>query len=112
MAGDHPAPQRPDPASPGTDDAQERVNWRMPPLALLKPVDWSPGHQAGHGAGRRLPRDLRHPASRQGRPARGRVILLMTAAHLPHYTSTDAITGTVIFAVLLIIVAVAALRRR
>ena len=21
----------------------ERSNWRMPPLALLKPVDWSPG---------------------------------------------------------------------
>jgi hypothetical protein len=23
--------------------AQERTNWRMPPLALLKPVAWSPG---------------------------------------------------------------------
>ena len=21
----------------------ERMNWRMPPLALLKPVAWSPG---------------------------------------------------------------------
>jgi hypothetical protein len=23
--------------------AQERLNWRMPPLALLKPVPWSAG---------------------------------------------------------------------
>jgi len=23
--------------------AAERESWRMPPLALLKPVDWSPG---------------------------------------------------------------------
>jgi hypothetical protein len=36
---------------------------------------------------------------------------LVTAAHLPHYTSTDAITGTVIFVALLVIFAVAALRR-
>ncbi len=27
--------------------AQERRNWRMPPLALLKPVDWSPGIKLG-----------------------------------------------------------------
>ena len=26
---------------------QERRNWRMPPLALLKPVDWSPGIKLG-----------------------------------------------------------------
>jgi hypothetical protein len=37
---------------------------------------------------------------------------LVTAAHLPHYTSTDAIIGTVIFLALLVIVAVIALRRR
>ena len=37
---------------------------------------------------------------------------LVIAAELPHYTSTDAITGTVIFVALLVIVAVAALRRR
>jgi hypothetical protein len=23
--------------------SEERTNWRMPPLALLKPVEWSPG---------------------------------------------------------------------
>jgi hypothetical protein len=27
--------------------AQERRNWRMPPLALLKPVAWSPGTKLG-----------------------------------------------------------------
>jgi hypothetical protein len=26
---------------------QERRNWRMPPLALLKPVAWSPGTKLG-----------------------------------------------------------------
>jgi hypothetical protein len=26
---------------------QERTNWRMPPLALLKPVVWSPGTKLG-----------------------------------------------------------------
>ena len=36
---------------------------------------------------------------------------LVTAAHLPHYTSTDAIIGTVIFVTLLVIFAVAVLRR-
>jgi hypothetical protein len=25
----------------------ERENWRMPPLALLKPVAWSPGTKLG-----------------------------------------------------------------
>ena len=25
----------------------ERLNWRMPPLALLKPVAWSPGTKLG-----------------------------------------------------------------
>ena len=25
----------------------ERMNWRMPPLALLKPVEWSPGTKLG-----------------------------------------------------------------
>jgi hypothetical protein len=34
------------------------------------------------------------------------------AAHLPHYTGTDDIVGTVIFAALLIICVLAALRRR
>jgi hypothetical protein len=37
---------------------------------------------------------------------------LVTAAHLPHYTTADVITGTVIFVALLVIAAVAALRRR
>ena len=27
--------------------AQERTNWRMPPIALLKPVAWSPGTKLG-----------------------------------------------------------------
>ena len=27
--------------------AEERTNWRMPPLALLKPVVWSPGTRLG-----------------------------------------------------------------
>jgi Ca2+/Na+ antiporter len=35
----------------------------------------------------------------------------LIAAHLPHYTSADAITGSVIFIVLLVIGAVAAFRR-
>jgi hypothetical protein len=25
----------------------ERINWRMPPLALLKPVQWSAGTKLG-----------------------------------------------------------------
>jgi hypothetical protein len=29
--------------------ATERVNWRMPPLALLKPVQWSAGTKLGMG---------------------------------------------------------------
>jgi Mn2+/Fe2+ NRAMP family transporter len=33
--------QRPRPVSPRLSE-QERRNWRMPPLALLKPVQWSP----------------------------------------------------------------------
>ena len=33
----HPRPQVP------RLSAQQRLNWRMPPLALLKPVQWSPG---------------------------------------------------------------------
>jgi len=41
---------------------------------------------------------------------------LVTAAHIPHYTRGDAITGTVIFAVIfaamLVIVAVSLFRRR
>jgi hypothetical protein len=37
---------------------------------------------------------------------------LAAAAHLPHYTTTDVIIGTVIFVALLVITAVAALRRR
>jgi hypothetical protein len=56
---------------------------------------------------------------RFGEPFFGRVVgkwpdslQLVTAAHLPHYTSTDVITGTVIFVALLVIFAVAALRRR
>jgi len=35
----------------------------------------------------------------------------LAAAHLPQYTNTDAITGTVIFLALLAIVAIAVLRR-
>ena len=27
----------------------ERINWRMPPLALLKPVEWSAGTKLGMG---------------------------------------------------------------
>ncbi|HEY2126529.1 MAG TPA: NRAMP family divalent metal transporter [Streptosporangiaceae bacterium] len=34
--------QRPEPMTP-----QQRLNWRMPPLALLKPVQWSPGIKLG-----------------------------------------------------------------
>ncbi len=49
--------------------AQERRNWRMPPLALLKPVDWSPGIKLGCPAAPRLPGGLRRPARGQGRPA-------------------------------------------
>jgi Mn2+/Fe2+ NRAMP family transporter len=30
-----------------TMSAAERLNWRMPPLALLKPVAWSPGTKLG-----------------------------------------------------------------
>ena len=26
---------------------EERTNWRMPPLALLKPASWSPGTKLG-----------------------------------------------------------------
>jgi hypothetical protein len=29
--------------------ATERMNWRMPPLALLKPVQWSEGTKLGMG---------------------------------------------------------------
>ena len=36
--------QRPAPAAMS---AAERTNWRMPPLALLKPVTWSPGTKLG-----------------------------------------------------------------
>jgi hypothetical protein len=28
-----------------TMSAEERVNWRMPPLALLKPAEWSSGRK-------------------------------------------------------------------
>jgi len=34
--------QRPESMTP-----QQRLNWRMPPLALLKPVQWSPGIKLG-----------------------------------------------------------------
>ena len=37
---------RPRPASPRMSE-QERRNWRMPPLTLLKPVQWSPGLKLG-----------------------------------------------------------------
>jgi hypothetical protein len=37
---------------------------------------------------------------------------LVSAAHLSHYTSADAVTGTLIFVALLVIVIVAALWRR
>ncbi len=47
MAGDHPAPRWPArPVAPPMT-RQERTNWRMPPLALLKPVAWSPGTKLG-----------------------------------------------------------------
>jgi hypothetical protein len=32
---------------PAPMTAQQRLNWRMPPLALLKPVQWSPGTKLG-----------------------------------------------------------------
>ena len=36
------------PPHPGTTMTQaERMNWRMPPLALLKPVEWSAGTKLG-----------------------------------------------------------------
>jgi Mn2+/Fe2+ NRAMP family transporter len=36
------------PAAPaGTVNREERMHWRMPPLALLKPVRWSPGTKLG-----------------------------------------------------------------
>jgi uncharacterized protein YceK len=34
-------------AAPVQMTVQERRNWRMPPLALLKPVAWSPGTKLG-----------------------------------------------------------------
>ena len=38
----------PPPAHPRTTiTAAERLNWRMPPLALLKPVQWSTGTKLG-----------------------------------------------------------------
>ena len=39
--------RRPRPAPPPRMSEQERRNWRMPPLALLKPVQWSPGIKLG-----------------------------------------------------------------
>jgi Mn2+/Fe2+ NRAMP family transporter len=41
-------PQR-EPHPRKTMSAIERVNWRMPPLALLKPVQWSAGTKLGMG---------------------------------------------------------------
>ncbi len=38
-------PRQPHPAT--TMTAAERLNWRMPPLALLKPVQWSTGTKLG-----------------------------------------------------------------
>ena len=38
-------PRQPHPRSTMTD--AERMSWRMPPLALLKPVDWSTGRKLG-----------------------------------------------------------------
>jgi hypothetical protein len=38
-------PPVPHPAT--TMTPAERMNWRMPPLALLKPVQWSTGTKAG-----------------------------------------------------------------
>jgi len=35
------------PLAPVLMTAQERTNWRMPPIALLKPVAWSPGTKLG-----------------------------------------------------------------
>ena len=41
--------RRPAPAAPATAPMSraERANWRMPPIALLKPVAWSPGTKLG-----------------------------------------------------------------
>jgi hypothetical protein len=39
-------PARP-PHPRATMTEAERMNWRMPPLALLKPVDWSAGTKLG-----------------------------------------------------------------
>ncbi len=36
----------PRPAPPRMSE-QERRNWRMPPLAMLRPVEWSPGIKLG-----------------------------------------------------------------
>jgi hypothetical protein len=38
-------PRQPHPRHTMSDT--ERVNWRMPPLALLKPVEWSAGTKLG-----------------------------------------------------------------
>ena len=35
----------PPPHPRNTMSAEERMNWRMPPLALLKPVEWSSGRK-------------------------------------------------------------------
>jgi len=40
-------PREPHPKT--TMSATERMNWRMPPLALLKPVQWSEGTKLGMG---------------------------------------------------------------
>jgi hypothetical protein len=42
----HRGGRRPRRAGPQMSE-QERRNWRMPPLALLKPVQWSPGTKLG-----------------------------------------------------------------
>ncbi len=47
MAGDHPAPRGRAQLAPVRMTVEERTNWRMPPLALLKPVAWSPGTKLG-----------------------------------------------------------------
>ena len=39
--------RRPRPVPPPRMSEQERRNWRMPPLALLQPVQWSPGIKLG-----------------------------------------------------------------
>ncbi len=46
MAADQPGQTWPH-RLPRPDSHEERSTWRMPPLALRKPVTWSPGTKLG-----------------------------------------------------------------